>query len=198
MWTLSELPIATERERERGGERERGEVVWRIQTATIGFFFPTLKIRKKELQRSTTLNTGCISPPHHHPSLLSPSLSLLTPFCFSDPLSRYLNPLPPSPLSHTFSSGGEINSHKLIILPWAVQRRRRRWWWGRRSGGARERVRLESYRKVLGVISRDVWNLGSLGPHTHTHTPRQQEASRCNRCVEAEATQRRALEFGGR
>lgn len=90
-----------ERGVEGGGEVWGGgdwrEVVWRIQTATIGFFFPTLKIRGgKELQRSITLNTGCVPPtqptPLHTLLSLSPTTSPLSP------LTHYL----PLPSPHTY------------------------------------------------------------------------------------------------
>lgn len=109
----------------RGGDWR--EVVWRIQTATIGFFFPTLKIRGgKELQRSITLNTGCVPPTQ--PTPLHTLLSL----------SPTTSPSPP-PI-HTFSSGREISSHKLIILPWADQRRRQ---FGGVEGGVEGQRTLE-------------------------------------------------------
>lgn len=83
--------------RERGGGGRWGwggrggdwrEVVWRIQTATIGFFFPTLKIREGKRTAEKHYTEYWMCPPH--PANPSPHTPL--------PLSHNLTPFPPHTL----------------------------------------------------------------------------------------------------
>lgn len=104
MWTLSEL-LMRKRQRPRGGGLTHPDCNHRL-------FFSTLKIRRKK--------KSCRETPHWIPDASPPPtttplipLQVAPASCLSDPLSHYLT------LSISVSrTGGEINNHKLIILPW--------------------------------------------------------------------------------